>query len=73
MNRPARSYSGGFGIPMPDEGAPCDWCKQREGVPQKCPGDGANHGHGMSHTRAGDLAWLCPRCHELCTAEWNGP
>ena len=59
-----RSYSGGFGIPMPDPDELCQLCGDRVGKPQRCTTDGRIHGHGMIHARQRNmsLTWVCDEC-----------
>jgi len=61
---PPRSYSRGFGIPMPDPDTWCELCGEQYGKPQQCTTDHAHHGHGMIHARLRDfrLTWVCDDC-----------
>lgn len=62
-----RSYSGGFGIPMPDPDAMCQMCGDLVGKPQVCTSDRRFHGHGMIHARSREgfpLLWVCDECRE---------
>lgn len=62
-----RSYSGGFGIPMPDPDEMCEMCGDRVGRPQRCTTDGSCHGHGRIHafTREMRLTWVCDDCRRV--------
>lgn len=65
--REPRSYSRGFGIPMPDEDQLCELCESVPGKPQVCTSDGARHGHGMIHATSHNhaLLWVCDSCHAI--------
>jgi hypothetical protein len=67
----ASGHSGGFGIPMPELGEPCERCEARPGLPHPCPGDGRSHGHGMIHVKNEGLAWVCCPCADEIAKEWN--
>lgn len=60
-----RSYSRGFGIPIPDEDQLCELCESVPGSPQQCPGDRGHHGHGMIHTKDHRLVWACDSCTKI--------
>jgi hypothetical protein len=59
-----RSYSRGFGIPMPAPDAMCEMCNDRVGKSQVCTTDHRYHGHGMIHaaSRNFKLTWVCDEC-----------
>lgn len=65
--REPRGYSGGFGIPMPDDDQLCELCEVAPGKPQRCTSDGATHGHGMIHaaSRGHALLWVCDSCRAI--------
>ena len=50
----------------------CERCKAREATAQRCPGDGATHGHGRVHIKGGGLLAVCDPCLAEVQREWNG-
>lgn len=48
----------------------CERCKVGDACPQRCPGDGAHHGHGRVHIAGGGLLAVCPACHVEVRREW---
>ena len=67
-----RGHVSAFGIPRPSDETTCMICARQPGKPQRCPGDGAHHRHGMIHVlRDGNwrLLWACDECtkHEHAT------
>lgn len=65
-----RDTATGFIVLEDLEAVPCVLCGG-EAMPQRCPGDGANHHHGQVHRQSGGLVAVCDKDMPLIESEWS--